>query len=1155
MPAKQFIAQLEAQGLLSPEIVEELKRQVEESKSRITPATLARLLVENGHLTKFQATKLISDLGKDAPEKKAGARGGPLRSDDELGLAPRDGENLKPSKALIMDDDESDVHAVEIIDDDMIHEVEIIDEDESVEVVEVVEDTPVALNQSPRRALSTSSSGQQPAFSSLRPPSTKLPHGNVTAKGGANPWDSHRILTVSVVLALLLVAATALGWHFLRGNAEKMLSAADEAYKPNNYETAVKKYESFVESFPRHEQASFARVRAGLAKIRKDIEGLPDPIEALKTTEKVLPALVSEPALASERGDVAGALVLLAQKFNQRADNAAETVTKKTLMTEMAKLNTLLNESQYVGNTARQQNGIALKGVEEDRKRILRDISREEDLQASLQKIDAKLKENATTEAYQIRSDLINRFPQLERNPEVIARVQQAARIQQSLVTADVPDIKTSAEPPSVPQERTVALANRTGTDVASLAGRVICVRAKGTVYGLDGQTGNVKWRYYAGRDMTDDPVAVSEDSDSDVVVCRPDLGQLTRLEGTTGKVKWFSELGSPAFGPRINGEDMMVSLRSGTVMNIEPETGQLKWAAKLPQPLQLSPNVNGEKANVYLPADHSNLYVLSRQDGKCKEVYYVGHRSGSIIVPPLHLLGQLFVFENRTTDRAVIRILQTDDTGLQLTPVQDPIDIEGNIVTAPLVDGRKLLVLSDRGQIKVLDIEPTSEKDKVSVIASEVASESKPMMTWGVTENNQLWLANYRFTRWDVQVSTSKLVRPWIMDDGDRFVGPPQKFGEIVVHSRVVRGNRGVRVTAVRADNAAVQWMTDLGVPVALLASPAAGRFDAVTTTGAQFAIDATQTQLNQAESNADSFKPGMTFEHPRYLSSGMVVLHNVSVPNRIITYSPTASGNRLKSVSANFSTGRPTSPPAPVGESVAFGLDNGQLQIIDPTSGSSVVNPFQPPVEPGKKHAWNQPVYLDEGRALFAADSRRKLYRFAVGDTLRALSDIDLEGSVVGPLALVGKQVALVLSNQTDESVLTFDGTTLAKSGSAPLDGRWQSGPFNIDAERILVQTDRKLQAFGTDGSALWSIDFPNVRLAAAPVVGPTGIALAATNGHAWLIDSSSGAIQSELEVEQPLSAAPLAVPGGMLLGTDEGTVLLMRLSEPTAATGGPQ
>ena len=124
-----------------------------------------------------------------------------------------------------------------------------------------------------------------------------------------------------------------------------------------------------------------------------------------------------------------------------------------------------------------------------------------------------------------------------------------------------------------------------------------------------------------------------------------------------------------------------------------------------------------------------------------------------------------------------------------------------------------------------------------------------------------------------------------------------------------------------------------------------------------------------------------------------------------------------------------------------LAVGLDNGQLMVIDPVTGATLAKPFQPPVEPGKKHIWNEPVYLEESKALFATDSRRKLYRLGVGDSLRALSDVDLEGTPLGSAAVVGKQIAVVLSNQTAESLLVFDSATLSKSGKTVLDGRWQA------------------------------------------------------------------------------------------------------------------
>ena len=103
--------------------------------------------------------------------------------------------------------------------------------------------------------------------------------------------------------------------------------------------------------------------------------------------------------------------------------------------------------------------------------------------------------------------------------------------------------------------------------------------------------------------------------------------------------------------------------------------------------------------------------------------------------------------------------------------------------------------------------------------------------------------------------------------------------------------------------------------------------------------------------------------------------------------------------------------------------------------------------------------------------------------------------------------------------------------------------------------MQTDRKLQAFGEGGKKAWEMPFPKVKLAASPAAQPNGIAIAATNGQVWLIDPTNGTVQTERSVDQPLSAAPLVIAGGMLLGTDEGSVLLLPKSETPVSTRGQQ
>ncbi len=160
-----------------------------------------------------------------------------------------------------------------------------------------------------------------------------------------------------------------------------------------------------------------------------------------------------------------------------------------------------------------------------------------------------------------------------------------------------------------------------------------------------------------------------------------------------------------------------------------------------------------------------------------------------------------------------------------------------------------------------------------------------------------------------------------------------------------------------------------------------------------------------------------------------------------------------------------------------LAFGLDNGQLQVIDPLTGAQAAKPFQPPVDRGKKHVWSQPSTWRKLVRLLPPTFVANSIDWTSVRTCELISDIDIEGKVLGPLVVVDKQVGLVLSNQTEESFYTYDGSNLVKAGVTLLDGRWQAGPFQITPDQVLVQTIRKLQMFGTNSQKIWEVDFPRV------------------------------------------------------------------------------
>src|SRR5688572_25532233 len=104
MSAEKLIDRLDGLGLLEEKVISDLRKQVAESRFAITPDAVVKLLVENGHLTSFQARKLVADITSDEDEEEerkpqsgstpskgssaTRAKPAPRPADSELDLAP-----------------------------------------------------------------------------------------------------------------------------------------------------------------------------------------------------------------------------------------------------------------------------------------------------------------------------------------------------------------------------------------------------------------------------------------------------------------------------------------------------------------------------------------------------------------------------------------------------------------------------------------------------------------------------------------------------------------------------------------------------------------------------------------------------------------------------------------------------------------------------------------------------------------------------------------------------------------------------------------------------------------------------------------------------------------------------------------------------------
>ena len=119
MSADRFLKQLEEAGLLDDSVLLKVRKQIAASKSPPSARALADALVKSGHLTRFQASKLLEKMGGgESPAKPPSEPAKPKPPADpseELGLARLDDEDEapKPRASAPPAEDDEDVVLLE----------------------------------------------------------------------------------------------------------------------------------------------------------------------------------------------------------------------------------------------------------------------------------------------------------------------------------------------------------------------------------------------------------------------------------------------------------------------------------------------------------------------------------------------------------------------------------------------------------------------------------------------------------------------------------------------------------------------------------------------------------------------------------------------------------------------------------------------------------------------------------------------------------------------------------------------------------------------------------------------------------------------------------------------------------------------------------
>lgn len=1131
MQASQFIDLLEKHGLLSPDIIEELRKQVAASRVRMTPESIAKLLVDNGQLTRFQATKLISEnqVAEVEPPPPPSTRG----NQDDLSIQ-----------------DEEDAEVLEVIEEDTSGMAIIIDDDdEAVDVEEVYEEEVI---EEPVKRASSSSAPKMPS-GPVKPVTVKT-------KSNANPWDSFGIIGVGTIFLLLLIPLVVLGTWLMRGSAEDAMKKADSFYDTRDYAEAIKHYGRFVEKFSSDEKVSFAKVRVGLSRIRNESEKVADPLRALATEKEVLPELEKEKALSSERSDLAGAMLTIAEKFASKADSSKKNDEKKALIKGMDEHLILCQNPLYIDTTARKQSEQRIAMINENRAKVVKDIERADDLVAAVDKMKAALEKEDVTAAYTVRKELLKKHVQLESDQQLTELLATGTEKQAKQVGNTKDSFRPVEPPANAARIKTAILANVRQAEGAKPREGTEIVRIKSAVYALSRSDGKPKWRSNIGTELEGDVKPVSADPAADVVLTLPAPGILQRLNAENGETVWKVGIGKRILDPVIDREDLFVTTVDGGVYCLDLGTGTTKWSRQIPQPCDTGVCVVPGKNVVYLTGNHSNFYVFARKDGSCSEVYYTGHLPGAVRVPPIVLSGHIFVFDNAGANYSNIQILKFGDDGTQVRQAQLPMRLDkGHVVVSPQSQGRRIAVVTDLGEIAVLDVETSRvNQDQVSRIIGQVGTEAQPKRAWPLMEKTDLWIAGNSIARYEMLVSKQKLTAEWVKEDQDTFTARPRYLGDStdggeqassILHTRTLRGNKGVRVVAADSKTGNVQWEVDLGVPVTFMQlSDTVFPIQAVTSQGSLYQVGKEPFAANgfaTSKENVGRNERSLMFRNPVRMKDGRVVMLNESQPSQLFLFDPKGTKENSRRITLALD-GDVSAAPVGVKNLLALPLNNGQIVVVDPMTGQRKMAPFQPTLQPGARPSWVGPTVLSDQQTLIIANDSQTLFRIAVGNDMRSLAEKQMERGLRGRLVTLGETILGIGKGNATESIEVINAGSLAPMGSIALQGQVAWGPYVVDKIAVVQSGVDGIVAVDESGAKVWSKAIPNGTLIGEPAFQDGKIYASLSSGTVLQIDAASGEILGEASVGEPISSGPVILKTAVVVPGDEGTIFAISIAD---------
>jgi outer membrane protein assembly factor BamB len=1166
MSPGQLLEQLESLGTIDPKILGKIRKELDNPEKSVKPKSVLSYLVKKNQITESQAAQILKGALKPPPTV-------PPQSADEFDLAETSQEpeyDTSDLTGLLLTPDappepvkpvvpkappsEPDVEPIiesgaTIMDDEQYDELsEVSSEIEPIE--EPTYSEPVQSLAGFGDASTDDEFGDHHAA-----PTSRSSASFRGKKDKSDQWSTKWLYIGFGILGVLLIMGGVLYIATMGVKAEDQFKAAMDSFEKSAYQDAAKKFDEYIVANPSHKYVPTAKARMTQCLIASAFTSR-NWVETIKIADNLLPELADaeDSKIDLIRDDLGLMLPESLMHITDASKKSTDLAVLENALATDLELKKVIDNNVYIPTSIRKKPTTAanLARIDNNIRVIQGEINKERDYNAAIAEIAQLRDASETDKAFATYKKLTRNYGDLAAREQLQNAMLEISLKEIELVKTLPQNLNVANEDRLSPIQTTVVMATRSGALTEALEDEVVNFLAEGSVYGLNAGTGAILWRRFVGFQTFVQPEMLDQDS---ILVADQQQHDLLRLEKSTGRVIWRTEIGEPFLKPAMNEHLIVVTTDSGKVIPIDRESGRSAQAVQLPQSTNVSALVAEREPYIYQPGSYSNIYVLSNQDMSCREVFYLGHYDGSIAIPPQAWLDYILVAVNGG-DYCDLMVLKPAENGLKLELVQVINRVTNGPVTSPMQRfGRWMLLTGDTGEIRVLELLPNEASNPVRLFASEKYDNSSGQTSFTLSEGSNLWVAGSGISRYRIKRNQGQFDRDEIMDHSDTFLTPLQKLDDTLFHVSRRHGSGMLSASLVDATSLHPIWRTDFGGQ--LVGSPLVTDNAVVTVSNQGDVFRITQQEQDnryaEATSQASTVVEDLRFENLVQLPGESFACIG-PITQEDFLYASTGTG-QSKLMRLQSPANRPACHPISIGESIIVPSTEGQVARIDPTKGTMIGTPFQPPISPGTKTEWFEPTLISENLFAIASgngDTDANQSMMYLLDTKNPRSIVEIssltpDAPFKSRLVNDGEFVyAVAETGEFDVLVSVTASPKLEVSNKADLPGRVVEGPWLLDTGILLKMDNDQLLLLAKDLSTTWTLSLPNDQFAGAPEKAEAGLLLSFRSGKMIVVERGTGAIIQSYDLRQPIVHAPTRVGDKMFLSGMDGTLHIVDLSQ---------